>query len=76
MLKLTNLDSETSYHYVLGGLIARKILEKGSWNLLKEFMSSGKTDEDYYKAIEKYLGINKSELNDYIREQLQLESRK
>jgi hypothetical protein len=76
MLKLTNFDSETSYHYVLGGLIARKILEKGSWNLLKEFMSSGKTDEDYYKAIEKYLGINKSELNDYIREQLQLESRK
>ena len=39
-------------------------------------MSSGKTDEDYYKAIEKYLGINKSELNDYIREQLQLESKK
>ena len=76
MLVLTNLDSETSYHYVLGGLIARKILEKGSWSLLSEFMSSGKTDEDYYNAIERYLGINKSELNDYIRAKLQIESKK
>ena len=76
MLKLTNLDSETSYHYVLGGLIAKKILEKGGWGLLKEFMSSGKTDEDYYHAIEKYLGINRSELNNYVREQLQIEAKK
>jgi hypothetical protein len=75
MLKLTNLDSETSYHYALGGLIAKKILEKGGWKLLTEFMSSGKTNDDYYNAIEKYLGINKSELNDYVREQLQIESK-
>lgn len=76
MLKLTNLDSETSYHYVLGGLLAKKILDKSGWGLLKEFMSSGKMDEDYYQAIEKHLGINKSELNDYIRKQLQIESKK
>lgn len=76
MLKLTNLDGETSYHYVLGGLIAKKILQKGGWSLLKEFMASGKTDEDYYIAIEKHLGINKSELNDYVREHLQIESNK
>lgn len=75
MLKLTNLDGETSYHYVLGGLIAMKILDTGGWSLLKEFMSSGKTDEDYYRAIEKHLGINKSELNEYVREQLHIESR-
>lgn len=76
MLKLKNLDSETSYHYVLGGLIAKKIMDKGSWSSLKEFMSSGKTDEDYYNAIEKHLGVAKSELNDNIREQLQIESKK
>ena len=76
MLKLKNLDDETSYHYVLGGLIAKKIVDKGGWSLLKKFMSSGKSDEDYYSAIEKHLGINKSELNEYIREQLQIESNK
>lgn len=74
MLKLKNLDGQTSYHYVLGGLIAKKMLEKGGWSLLREFMSSGKTDEDYYKAIEKHLGVKKTDLNVYIREQLQIES--
>lgn len=76
MLKLKNLDSETSYHYVLGGLIAKKIMAKGGWSLLRAFMSSGKTDEDYYNGVEKYLGVKKSELNGYVREQLQLESKK
>lgn len=76
MLKLTNLDSQTSYHYVLGGLIAKKIFDKGGWSLLKEFMSSGKTDEDYYNAIEDLLEVNKSDLNSYIRDQLQIESNK
>tara|TARA_R110000868_G_C10837707_1_gene759814 strand:+ start:58 stop:1161 length:1104 start_codon:yes stop_codon:yes gene_type:complete len=76
MLKLKNLDTETSYHYVLGGLIVKKIMDKGGWSLLKEFMSSGKMDEDYYKAIENYLGIKKLELNHYIRQQLLIESKK
>lgn len=76
MLRLSNLDSETSYHYVLGGLIAKKIFEKGGWPLLKEFMSSGPSDEDYYCAIEEYLGVTRLKLNDYIRAQLQLESEK
>ena len=39
-------------------------------------MSSGKTDEDYYNAIEVQLGVKKSEINEYIRDQLQIESKK
>lgn len=74
MLKLTNLDSETSYHYVLGGLIAKKIFDKGGWSLVKEFMSSGKTDADYYNALEKYLGVQKSSLNHYLRAELRREA--
>src|SRR5690606_19765611 len=73
MLRLTNLDGQTAYHYVVGGLMVKKIMDKGGWRLLKSFMSSGKNDEDYYKAIEACLGVNKSELNNYIREQLQIE---
>ena len=76
MLKLKNLDEQTSYHYVLGGLIAKKIYDKGGWNLIKKFMSSGEKNIDYYNAIEKHLGIPKSELNLYLRKQLERESRK
>ena len=73
MLKLKNLDNQTAYHYVLGGLIAKKIYDKGGWDLLKKFMSSGKSDEDYYNAINKYLGVEQSNLNKYLRKQLQIE---
>lgn len=76
MLQLVNLDSITSYHYVLGGLIIKKIVEKGGYRLLKEFMSEAKNDEQYYKMIEKYLKVRQSELNAYIRNQLAIEARK
>jgi len=75
LLQLKNMDNVTSYHYVLGGLIAKKILEKGGYNLLTEFMSSGKTDDDYYNAIEKHLGIPRLKLNNYLREQLKAEAK-
>lgn len=74
MLNLSNLDSETSFHYVLGGLIAKKLFEKGGWNLLKELLNSGESAEDYYQAIEKHLGIKQTELNEYIRAELDRET--
>ena len=74
LLELVNLDEFTSYHYSLGGLIAKKIYEKGGWTMVKEFMNSGKSDDDYYNAIEKYLGIKRSNLNTYLRKQLKVEA--
>lgn len=74
MLQLTNVDNRTAYRYVLGGLIAKKIKDKGDWPLLKAFMTSGTTDADYYKAIYQYLGVSRSELNSYLRKQLKAES--
>jgi hypothetical protein len=74
MLQLTNLDQRTAYHYVLGGLIAKKIQEKGGWPMLRQFMASGTEDEDYYRAIETFLGVERSGLNNYLRAQLAMES--
>ncbi|MFN4764110.1 hypothetical protein ACKGJN_13355 [Gillisia sp. Q332] len=76
MLRLANLDNRTAYHYVLGGLIAKRIFEKGGWNLLKKIMRSGKTDEEYYVAIENHLGVKKTDLNTYLRNQIEIEARK
>jgi hypothetical protein len=74
MLSLSNLDEKTAYHYVLGGLIIKKVYDKGGWTMVKKFLRSGKTDSDYYRAIEKYLGIKQSELNAYLRGQLEIEA--
>ncbi len=76
ILELVNLDEFTSYHYVIGGLIAKNIYEKGGWTMIKDFMNSGKTDNDYYGAIEKYLGIKQTELNEYLRKEIKVSLRK
>ncbi len=74
LLDLVNLDEYTSFHYSLGGLIAKKIYEKGGWSMIKEFMNSGKSKNDYYCAIEKYLGVSRNDLNTYLREELKKET--
>jgi len=76
LLQLKNFDEFTSYHYALGGLIAKNIFEKGSWSMVRAFMNSGKTDEDYYSAIEQYLGIERTDLNSYLRAQLKINAEK
>ena len=76
MLSLRTMDEYSDYRYVIGGLIAKRIYEKGGWNLIKEFMNTGNSDEDYYKAIEKYLGVKRADLNEYIRKQIEIEANK
>jgi hypothetical protein len=76
LLFLRTMDEYTDYRYVFGGLIAKKIFEKGGWPLIRQFMNSGFYDEDYYNAIEKYLGIKRNDLNTYLRNQLGKESNK
>ncbi len=76
LLDLINLDEFTSYHYSLGGLIVKKVYEKGGWDMIKAFMNSGKSNNDYYHAIEKYLGIKRNNLNAYLRQELKKEFEK
>jgi len=71
MLELKTLDQYTDYRYVLGGYLIKKTFEKGSYELVKKMMNSGKEDLDFYNAIEKYLGIKKQELNSVIRKELE-----
>ncbi|WP_121666180.1 hypothetical protein [Mesonia aquimarina] len=71
LLELDNLDNATAYHYALGGLLVKKVYEKGGWEALKKFMRSGTADSDYYKAIEEQLGIKQTALNAYLRNELE-----
>lgn len=74
LLELRNMDEETAFHYVLGGLIAKRIFEKGGYPLLIEFMNSGKSDQDYYTALEQFLGVKRGALNEYLRTQISIEA--
>lgn len=70
MLELINLDSYTGYRYVLGGFIVQLIYEKnGIWGV-KEAMSAGRTDADFYALIEAQLDIKQEELNQVFRKKI------
>lgn len=70
MLDLITLDEYTGYRYALGGFIIHQLYKKGGWEMVKEFMSPGSEDSDYYAKVEKHLGVKRSALNSYIRNQL------
>ena len=70
MLELKTLDQWTEYRYVLGGWVIKKVFEKGSYELVKKMMNAGKGNADFYCAIEEYLGINRKDLNNVIRQEL------
>ncbi len=70
MLELRSLDQYTDYRYALGGFVMRKAYERGGVELIKQLLSAGSSDADYYSATEKYLGIERSALDAWIRREL------
>ncbi len=56
----TNLD------YVIGGLICKLAYEKGGMPAIKELLTAGETDEEFYLAVEKVLGVPKEDFGDFI----------
>lgn len=73
LLDLSTIDEFTDYRYAVGGLIAKKIYQKGSWEMLRKFMDSGITNEDYYNAIKQFLGVSRENLNSYLRKEIAME---
>ncbi|MGB0178090.1 MAG: hypothetical protein ACPF9D_13055, partial [Owenweeksia sp.] len=70
MLDLITMDEYTGYRYALGGFVIHKLHEKGGWELVKEFMSPGSDNNDYYAKLEEHLGVTRNELNSYMRSEL------
>jgi hypothetical protein len=76
MLTLQTLDEYTDFRYAIGGFIVKLVFEKGGWTLLKQFLNSGNTDNEYYLSIEKCLGVKRKELNNYLRQEINNEVKK
>lgn len=70
LFALRNLDEYTDYRYALGGLLCQLIHQKGGYPLLKQVMNAGRTDASVYQALDTYLGVPRTQLNTYLREQL------
>jgi hypothetical protein len=73
LLQLRTLDEYTDFRYAIGGLIAKRVYEKGGWNYLKLLLNCGYSDDEYYYTIEKLLGIKRTMLNQYLRNEIKKE---
>ena len=57
----TNLD------YAVGGLICKLAHENGGMPALRELLTAGKSEDDFYRAVETVLGVKKEGFDDLIR---------
>jgi hypothetical protein len=60
--------SLVGYYYSLGGLICKKIYEKEGMNGLLDFFANDGSDDAYYAAVKKHLGISKEEFGSKMKE--------
>jgi len=70
LLELNNMDNLTGFKYVFGGYFIQLAYEKGGANLVKQLLSAGSTNDDFYQSLESILKIKKDGLNEYIRKNL------
>jgi hypothetical protein len=70
LLAFWHFDNLTDPQYVFGGLLCELALQKGGLPVLKQLMSYGPEDKDFYNAVEMVLGVRQSHLNKFIRTKL------
>ncbi len=67
LLAFVHMDYSTDPQYVFGGLLCRMAEEQGGFPLLRNLMSLGRSDDDFYKAIQAIFGVGQKELNSFLR---------
>ena len=70
MLELRSLDQYTDFRYALGGFIVREAYKKGGYELIKQLMEAGWLDRDFYAGIEEHLGVQRDDIDQWIRGEL------
>ncbi len=70
LLTILHTDHATDPQYVFGGLFCRMAEERGGLPLLRRLLSSGKSDDEFYKAIETVLGVPQQDLNSFLRKKI------
>ena len=68
LLSKNNIDAISDYRYLIGGLFVKMTYEKGGTESVNRLMRYEDTDEGFYIALEKELGIKKEGINQFFKE--------
>ena len=61
------LDNLTNPTYVFGGLLCHLANEQGGMTLIKQLLSYGGTNDDFYRAVAEVFGVQRDDLNTFLR---------
>lgn len=64
------IGGNASLKYDLSALLVKRITDKNKKDGLQAILKGGKTDEDFYKLIKVELGVNREDLDVYLRQEL------
>ncbi|HYQ86245.1 MAG TPA: hypothetical protein VES59_03275 [Bacteroidota bacterium] len=70
VLAFWHMDYYTDPIYVFGGLLCKMADEQGGLPLLKRLMSYGKSDADFYRAVQAVFGVPQKSLNNFLRRKI------
>lgn len=65
------MDEHTSPHYIIAAIFCHLAIEQGGINKLKRLFEYGNSNEDFYIAIEKEFGLQRSSLNKFLRKKFE-----
>jgi hypothetical protein len=70
--KKVNVNYNTSYLYVIGGLLCKLVYEKeGYEGIFKLLKVPNNSNVEFYSAIEKHIGVKQENLNEFLRKELE-----
>jgi len=70
VLTFKGVDPFVGPAYFIGGLLCKLAQEKGGLPLIRRLMSYGPEEKDLYIAIQDTFGVNKTDLNNFLRAKL------
>jgi hypothetical protein len=69
-LDYLRIDDVTNYEYTIGGLLCKLMYDKNGYEGIFKLLRAGSKDEDFYNTVEKYFGVKRENLNEFIRKEV------
>ncbi|MBC3794743.1 hypothetical protein [Spirosoma utsteinense] len=68
---LDGIDGETNFQYSIGGLLCKIVEDKQGFEGVKKLLETGRSDEEFFQAIESIVKVKSIDFNKFIYEELE-----
>ena len=72
--KFYTMDNQTSPAYLVGKIVCHELFKRGGYQALKRALATDENDVDFYRFLQKEIGIGKGQFSQWMREKIGLYS--